>query len=333
MVVPRAELAVDAQPPAVALDDMLDDREAKPGAAERAAAAGIDAVETLGDPRDVLGRDALALVGDRQVQHRPFGMRRHGHRRARLAVAQRIGNADCRAAEGSGSRSAAISGRSAATSRTSADPRSSAIRRALSSACSISGSRATASVGVLNFSASIRDSEMRSSTTRCMRRASSCTTARNRSRVSRDRSRRIARAGFRCSRSAWRAACAARGLRWRRNRRASARPRALRCDRRSGSARSRRRAARCASASGGETRRDRSARHLHGRDRRGPAPRAPPGARSPDRSDRRRLSTRAAPSRRYSTRARAVGGDHGGLAQAFEQRVRVGEEFSHARTN
>ena len=62
MVVPRAELAFDGEAAAVALDDMLDDRQAEAGAAERAAAAGVDPVEALGHAGDMLGRDALALV-------------------------------------------------------------------------------------------------------------------------------------------------------------------------------------------------------------------------------------------------------------------------------
>ena len=56
--------APDVEPAAVAQHDMLDDGEAEPGAADRAAAPGIDPVEALGEPRDMLGRDALALVDD-----------------------------------------------------------------------------------------------------------------------------------------------------------------------------------------------------------------------------------------------------------------------------
>src|SRR3546814_16685175 len=48
------------------LGDVLDDREAQPGAAERAAAARIDAVEAFGKPGQMLGRDAVAPIDDRQ---------------------------------------------------------------------------------------------------------------------------------------------------------------------------------------------------------------------------------------------------------------------------
>ena len=57
------------EPAAVALDDMLDDRQAEAGAAERAASARVDPVEALGHPRDMLGGDALALVGDGELDH------------------------------------------------------------------------------------------------------------------------------------------------------------------------------------------------------------------------------------------------------------------------
>src|SRR5262245_7110097 len=60
-----AVLAVDGERAAVAVDDVLDDREPEPGAAECARAPGVDAVEALGEARQVLARDALALVGDR----------------------------------------------------------------------------------------------------------------------------------------------------------------------------------------------------------------------------------------------------------------------------
>ena len=52
----------------MAVDDMLDDGEAEAGAAELARARGIDAIEALGEPRQMVGRNAVALVadGDRQ---------------------------------------------------------------------------------------------------------------------------------------------------------------------------------------------------------------------------------------------------------------------------
>src|SRR4051794_10561396 len=73
------------------LDDMLDDRKAQTGAAERTAAAGVDTIETLSDPRDMLRRDALAFVGDRKSDHRPFGLRSNGDGSSWLAIAQGVG--------------------------------------------------------------------------------------------------------------------------------------------------------------------------------------------------------------------------------------------------
>ena len=43
----------------MALNDMLDDGEPEPGAPDGAAAPGVDAVETLGQARQMLGRDAV----------------------------------------------------------------------------------------------------------------------------------------------------------------------------------------------------------------------------------------------------------------------------------
>ena len=62
-----ARLAFDPQLAAVAVDDMLDDGEAQPGAADRPRARRIDAVEPFGQARDVLAWDALALVLDRDA--------------------------------------------------------------------------------------------------------------------------------------------------------------------------------------------------------------------------------------------------------------------------
>src|SRR5690242_19665843 len=56
------ELALDLERGAVAIDDVLDDGEAEPGAAHRARASRVDAVEALGEARNVLPRDALATV-------------------------------------------------------------------------------------------------------------------------------------------------------------------------------------------------------------------------------------------------------------------------------
>ena len=56
----HAGRAVDLQLGAVALRHVLDDRQAQPGAAGFARAAAVHAVEALGQPRNVLGRDARA---------------------------------------------------------------------------------------------------------------------------------------------------------------------------------------------------------------------------------------------------------------------------------
>src|SRR5690348_2764486 len=89
---PPAELAVDHQPAAVPLDDMLYDRETEAGAAEGAAAARIDPVEALGHALDMFGRDPLALVCDGKVDHWSFGVGGDRDRRAGLAVAKRVGD-------------------------------------------------------------------------------------------------------------------------------------------------------------------------------------------------------------------------------------------------
>src|SRR5882757_5067665 len=59
-----ADLAVDLQPAAMPADDVLDDGEAEAGAADGAAARRVDPVESLGQARQVLLGDALALVAD-----------------------------------------------------------------------------------------------------------------------------------------------------------------------------------------------------------------------------------------------------------------------------
>src|SRR5437667_9066509 len=63
-----AEGAVDVEESAVAVEDVLDDREAEPGPAHFARACGVDAVEPLGQPRQMLTGDAFALIthGHRQ---------------------------------------------------------------------------------------------------------------------------------------------------------------------------------------------------------------------------------------------------------------------------
>src|SRR3546814_17613971 len=71
--------------------DVLDDREAQPGAAERAAAARIDAVEAFGKPGQMLGRDAVAPIDDRQRDVAGIaGLESHRDRGAGAPVFHRI---------------------------------------------------------------------------------------------------------------------------------------------------------------------------------------------------------------------------------------------------
>jgi len=65
------------------LHDVLDDREAEPGAAEFAGARTIDAVKALGEPRDVGPRDAFAGVGDRELDALARLLARFGRARRR----------------------------------------------------------------------------------------------------------------------------------------------------------------------------------------------------------------------------------------------------------
>src|SRR5207244_221559 len=70
-----AGFAADVELAAVALRDVLDDRQAETGAARLARAAAVDAVEALGQARQGLAPDADAAVGDRQ---RPDAGGAHG---------------------------------------------------------------------------------------------------------------------------------------------------------------------------------------------------------------------------------------------------------------
>ncbi len=60
-------LALDAQLTAMALHDVLDDRQSQTGAAGVPRAAPIDAIEALGQSRQVLARDAGSVVDDRDL--------------------------------------------------------------------------------------------------------------------------------------------------------------------------------------------------------------------------------------------------------------------------
>src|SRR5438876_7928627 len=63
-----SERAVDLEQAPMMIDDMLHDGEAEAGAAKLARAGGVDPVEALREPRDVLGKDALAVVADRDLR-------------------------------------------------------------------------------------------------------------------------------------------------------------------------------------------------------------------------------------------------------------------------
>src|SRR6185295_7088897 len=64
---PLAELARDVELAAVALHDVLDDRKAEAGPARFARAAALDAIETLGQARQVRARDAGPGVAHRDL--------------------------------------------------------------------------------------------------------------------------------------------------------------------------------------------------------------------------------------------------------------------------
>src|SRR3546814_3396261 len=50
-------------------DDMLDDGEPEPRPSHRPAAAGVDTIESLGEARQMLGRDAFAPVDHAHADH------------------------------------------------------------------------------------------------------------------------------------------------------------------------------------------------------------------------------------------------------------------------
>ena len=60
----------------MAVDDVLDDGEAEAGAAQLARARGIDAIEALGEPRQMVGRNAVALVATATATRRAPASRR-----------------------------------------------------------------------------------------------------------------------------------------------------------------------------------------------------------------------------------------------------------------
>src|SRR6185312_9593310 len=65
-----AARALDGEPAAVAIEDVLDQREAEAGAALRAAVDDIDTIESFGQTRQMFGRDARPVVADRDARFR-----------------------------------------------------------------------------------------------------------------------------------------------------------------------------------------------------------------------------------------------------------------------
>src|SRR3546814_7379898 len=65
-----ADFTVDQQLSAMPLDDVLDDRQPQSRAADRTRPSGIDSIESLGQPGEMLGRNSLPLILYRQPHHR-----------------------------------------------------------------------------------------------------------------------------------------------------------------------------------------------------------------------------------------------------------------------
>src|SRR5277367_1405899 len=60
----NTQRARNFKPTAMAIENVLDDRQAEPGTAEFARARGVDPVEALCETRQMLARDAFAAIGD-----------------------------------------------------------------------------------------------------------------------------------------------------------------------------------------------------------------------------------------------------------------------------
>ena len=63
--------AFDIQPPAVAHQDVFDDGEPKASATGHPRASAINTIEALREPRQMFGRDAFAVIPNREMQ---FGL-------------------------------------------------------------------------------------------------------------------------------------------------------------------------------------------------------------------------------------------------------------------
>src|ERR1700720_1753767 len=68
-----AKGAGDVEPAAMAVEHVLDDRQAETGAPQLSRSGVVDPVEALGQARQVLIWYAVALVGNRDPQHRGPG--------------------------------------------------------------------------------------------------------------------------------------------------------------------------------------------------------------------------------------------------------------------
>ena len=64
-VVPEPTHGLDVQLALMPVEHVLDDRESKTGATDAPAMLSADPVEAFGQPRQMLGRDARAVIGDR----------------------------------------------------------------------------------------------------------------------------------------------------------------------------------------------------------------------------------------------------------------------------
>ncbi len=86
-VLPSPATLSMASPAVMAADDVLDDGQAQPGAAALAAALHIHPIESLGQARQRLARDALAVILAPRPRHGRFrGPARHRHLPALAAI-------------------------------------------------------------------------------------------------------------------------------------------------------------------------------------------------------------------------------------------------------
>src|ERR1700733_11062430 len=79
------------EPPAMPVEDVLDDGQAQPGAAQLPRSGVVDAIETFGQARQMLAWDALSLIAHGDPRKPAAGtIRRNPHRALRLPVFDRI---------------------------------------------------------------------------------------------------------------------------------------------------------------------------------------------------------------------------------------------------